>query len=315
VWCAEHHFFDYSFCPDNVQVLSYLAGRCNGVEVGTAAVILPWHDPLRVAEQISVLDIMVDGRLRLGLGRGLSRREFVGFRSDLGLSRELFDESATMIIDALRTGYMKGDGPHFLQPLVEIRPRPERPFDDRLYVVASSSESVEVAARLKARLTMFADRTWEHRLPGIELYRQKYAEYHGTPPPRPMTGDFTVCLSDPDRADEIAQRHLGGYLPSVLEHYELAGEHFEATKGYASYATASAQLRAMGMERYLSSWLGASAYGTPDQVLATLDARRRLLGDYELQTAFRFGGIPYPVAEESLRLFAAEVLPVLKTWP
>src|SRR3954470_10716570 len=56
LWSAEHHFADYSFVPDNIQLMSYLTALCPNVDVGTAAVILPWHDPLRVAEQAAVLD-------------------------------------------------------------------------------------------------------------------------------------------------------------------------------------------------------------------------------------------------------------------
>ena len=56
LWSVEHHFNDYSFCPDNLQLMSYLAAVCPDVDLGTAAVILPWHDPLRVAEQVSILD-------------------------------------------------------------------------------------------------------------------------------------------------------------------------------------------------------------------------------------------------------------------
>ena len=73
LWSAEHHFFDYSFCPDNLQLMTYLAAACPGVGLGTAAVIVPWHDPLRVAEQAAVLDLLCKGRLRLGLGRGLAQ--------------------------------------------------------------------------------------------------------------------------------------------------------------------------------------------------------------------------------------------------
>ena len=74
LWSVEHHGNDYSFCPDNLQLMSYLAAECPQVGLGTAAVILPWHDPLRVAEQASVLDHLSRGRLRLGIGRGLARR-------------------------------------------------------------------------------------------------------------------------------------------------------------------------------------------------------------------------------------------------
>ena len=56
VWAVEHHFYDYSFCPDNMQWLSYIAGATSRIDVGTAAVIMPWNEPLRVAEKAALLD-------------------------------------------------------------------------------------------------------------------------------------------------------------------------------------------------------------------------------------------------------------------
>ncbi len=53
LWSVEHHFNDYSFCPDNLQLMAYLAAVCPNIDLGTAAVILPWNDPLRVAERAS----------------------------------------------------------------------------------------------------------------------------------------------------------------------------------------------------------------------------------------------------------------------
>ena len=54
LWAVEHHFNDYSFCPDNLQLMAYLAGICPNIDLGTAAVILPWNDPLRVAEKAKI---------------------------------------------------------------------------------------------------------------------------------------------------------------------------------------------------------------------------------------------------------------------
>ena len=107
IWSVEHHFNDYSFCPDNLQLMSWLAAACPNVGLGTAAVILPWHDPLRVAEQVSVLDHLSGGRFRLGMGRGLAQREFKAFRGTMDESRERFDESARMILDALKPATWK----------------------------------------------------------------------------------------------------------------------------------------------------------------------------------------------------------------
>jgi hypothetical protein len=58
----------------------------------------------------------------------------------------------------------------------------------------------------------------------------------------------------------------------------------------------------------------AASWGTPDKILRGLEARRQVVGDFEMNVAFRFGGTPYAVAERGLKLFAKEVLPVIKTW-
>ncbi|MCW5747071.1 MAG: LLM class flavin-dependent oxidoreductase [Alphaproteobacteria bacterium] len=315
IWSVEHHFFDYSFCPDNAQLLSYLAAVIKNADVGTAAVILPWNEPLRVAEKIALLDHLAGGRLRFGIGRGLSRREYAAFRGiAMDESRERFDEAADMIMAALRTGFIEGNGKFYPQPRIEIRPRPERSFDDRLYAVASSDDSVESAARLKATMVMFADRSWEHRMPSVEKHRSRFRELHGVAAPPPMTCDFCVCAPTQDEAKDLAERHMALYLDSVLEHYEVMGSHFASTKGYGAYAQAAEVLRRIGESGFLKGFMQATAWGTPDGVLKTMEARRNLLGPFELATSFRFGGVPYAKAEQSLRLFAREVLPVLKGW-
>ena len=75
-----------------------------------------------------MLDLLCKGRLRLGLGRGLARREFAAFRGTMDESRERFDEAAPMIVDALRTGLIEGNGKYYKQPRIELRPRPKYNF-------------------------------------------------------------------------------------------------------------------------------------------------------------------------------------------
>ncbi|MGK4422540.1 LLM class flavin-dependent oxidoreductase, partial [Klebsiella pneumoniae] len=75
-----------------------------------------WHDPLRVAENAAVLDLLSGGKLRFGMGRGLARREFAVFRQNMDESRGRFDEAAPMIVNALRTGFIEGNGPYYRQP-------------------------------------------------------------------------------------------------------------------------------------------------------------------------------------------------------
>jgi alkanesulfonate monooxygenase SsuD/methylene tetrahydromethanopterin reductase-like flavin-dependent oxidoreductase (luciferase family) len=316
VWAVEHHFFDYSFCPDNVVWLASMAPRLRHADVGTAAVIMPWNDPLRVAEKLALLDHIADGRLRVGFGRGLSRREFAHFPGiEMDESRRRFDEGSMMVVEALERGYIEGDGPFYPQPRTPLRPAPSRSFEGRTYAVASSDDSLEAAARIGGAMVMFSDRSWERRLPSIEKWRALFREYNGIePPPPPLICDFVYCHPDAAVAAERGRRYIATYLDSVLEHYEIMGDHFRDTAGYEAYAEASDVLRRVGASGFLDGFLDATAHGTPEQVLEKYRARFDLLGGFEAAPSFRFGGIPYEEAEASLRLFAAEVLPELKSW-
>lgn len=314
LWSVEHHFNDYSFCPDNIQLMSWLAATCPNVGLGTAAVILPWHDPLRVAEQVSMLDYLSKGRFRLGMGRGLARREFEAFRGTMDESRERFDEAAAMIVSTLKTGFMEGNGKHYKQPRIEIRPRPTRSFDDRIYAVASSDDSVISAAKLNARMVMFADRPWPMRMPAIQKHRDLIRQMHGRDAPPPLLADFCVCTPTLDGAEEMARQYMGKFVESNFYHYELLGEHFANVKGYDSYAQKIALAKEIGMDGIVSAFMEAAVWGTPDRILRMFEERRRIVGDFELATSFRFGGTPYQLAEDGLRLYSKEVLPVLKSW-
>ena len=90
--------------------------------------------------------------------------------------------------------------------------------------------------------------------------------------------------------------------------------HFATAKGYDAYARKSELARSAGRDGLVNALLQVAVRGTPEQVLRAYEARRELLGDFELNSSFRFGGIPLAKAEASMRLFAKEVLPVLKGW-
>jgi alkanesulfonate monooxygenase SsuD/methylene tetrahydromethanopterin reductase-like flavin-dependent oxidoreductase (luciferase family) len=315
VWPVEHHYYDYSFCPDNLQLLSYLAGCTESIALGTAAVILPWNEPIRVAEKVSMLDHLSGGRVRFGMGRGLSVREYAPFRGiEMEESRGRFDESAQMIVDALETGFIEGDGTYYPQPRTEIRPRPDKSFAGRIYAVANSADSVASCAKVGGRMIMFAETNWEKRMPSIQRHRDLFLEQHGVPAPPPLTADFTFVDHNADRAKEVAEEHLARYLATILDHYELMSDHFDDMEGYQGYGRQADLLRKIGFEGYVKGFLGSNAYGTPDQLLERFEARRDIIGPFELATCFRFGGIDYKDAESSLKLFAAEVLPVLQQW-
>ena len=314
LWSAEHHFNDYSFVPDNINLMTYLTALCPDIDVGTAAVILPWHDPLRVAENAAVLDMLSKGKLRFGMGRGLARREFEAFRVNMDETRGRFDEAAPMIVEALRTGFIEGDGPYYKQPRTEIRPRPQNSFDGRIYAVASSEDSVDSAAKLGAHMVMFADRPWEMRAPVIEHGRDLHRKYHGSEPPHLMLTDFCICGTDLGECEEQARQYQGKFVESNFYHYEFLGEHFKTVKGYDAYQQKAEIAREAGLEGAVDGFMQAASWGTPEKILRDIERRREIVGDFELNVSFRFGGTPFEHSRAGLELFAKEVLPVLQSW-
>jgi alkanesulfonate monooxygenase SsuD/methylene tetrahydromethanopterin reductase-like flavin-dependent oxidoreductase (luciferase family) len=227
-------------------------------------------------------------------------------------SRDRFDEAAPMIVEALRTGFIEGHGQYYPQPRIELRPRPKYDFAGRVYCVAASEESVEAAAKLGAHMVMFADRPWEMRLPVIERGRELHRQIHGTTAPCVMLTEFVVCGPDLAACEEEALQYQGKFVESNFYHYEFLGEHFKTVKGYDAYQQKAEIARKGGLEGAVAGFMKAASWGTPDKILRGLEERRKLLGDFELNVAFRFGGMPYEVSERGLRLFAKEVLPVVK---
>src|SRR6478735_319664 len=109
VWITEHHFTDYSMSNDPLQLLTYLAGRTRRVKLGTQVIIVPWRDPVRLAEAIINLDHVSNGRAILGFGGGLSPDEFSGLRVDQNKSRALYNDILDMVIPAIETGILEGE--------------------------------------------------------------------------------------------------------------------------------------------------------------------------------------------------------------
>lgn len=314
LWCIEHHFdSDYSMCPDNLQLLSYLAGRTTNITLGTGAVILPWNDPLRVAEKAAMLDVLAKGRFILGLGRGLARIEYEGLRQDMNESRERFDEAAEMILRTLETGVAEHSGKYYEQPRVDIHPLPLSTFNGRAYGVGMSPDSAEAAAKLKLGLMAFVQGDVEKvHLPTVNLYRDTYRRLHGEEPPPPVFADFTYCHADPIKAADVAGEYTANYFRSVVTHYELAGEHLSGIKGYESHGQNAKLIREAGLEATCRGFVDGQISGTPDQILEKIGKRRELLGDFDLLFVPYHGGMPYDLAKASFQLISDEVLPALR---
>jgi alkanesulfonate monooxygenase SsuD/methylene tetrahydromethanopterin reductase-like flavin-dependent oxidoreductase (luciferase family) len=309
VWAVEHHFTDYSFCPDNLQWLSYIAAKTERIKLGTGAVILPWNDPVRVAEKLLLLDHLSDGRTIFGMGRGVARIEFEGLRIPVTESRERMDEMVPMIIGALETGFIEGDGPFYPQPRVQLKPGPIRSFADRMYTVAGSEDSVISAVKHRVRVMSFILRPVDKLVEGFEVYNKLWRETWDDEPAPICLNVNMYCHNDPRVAQERMYEYIGNFWQQNIQHYEFLGGHFASQKGYERYAEKADQLRARGVEQAGRDYADAALYGTPEQLVEKLNWMQEVMGGYELVIAPSFGGMPADIAEESLRLFATEVAP------
>ncbi|MGE0862234.1 MAG: LLM class flavin-dependent oxidoreductase, partial [Gammaproteobacteria bacterium] len=315
IWCAEHHFETYSMAVDNIQILTWLAARTRKIQLGSAALILPWWtQPIRLVEKITTIDAMSNGRYLIGFGRGLSRNEFESFGIPMHETRSRFDEAARMIVDALDTGYIEGAGPHFPQKRTEIRPAPTMSARDRLYAVAMSAESAAIVGELGARMMCFVQFSMDKHLPNFDLYRGAYRKTHGRAAPPPLLLDFCYCDRDAGKARDVARKYLATNYLSILQHYEFMADYHKEIKGYEGYGAAAEFLNSLGLDAAVEDYIAHQACGTPQQILDTLHARREVIGHYEWNSIVSYGGMPFDMAESSMRLIASDVLPELRSW-
>ena len=312
IWGVEHHFTDYTMCPDVLQFLSYMAGRTQTVQLGSMVVVLPWHDPLRVAEQFSVLDHLSAGRAIIGVGRGLARVEFDGFKIEMSESRSRFAESTKLLVDALEEGFAEFQGELIEQPRVEIRPRPYKSFKGRTYAAAVSPESSLALAQLGLGMLIIPQKPWSEVEAELKSYREIYQEINGEPAPPPIVVGFTFCHEDEETAREMASEYIGNYWDSIMDHYEFHSDHLKETKGYEYYSKFTEKIEQYGNQDVKDFFLDLQVWGTPDQCYEKIMKTRDRTGSESYIGAFSFGGMPYGEVEKSMKLFAEKVMPRLK---
>jgi alkanesulfonate monooxygenase SsuD/methylene tetrahydromethanopterin reductase-like flavin-dependent oxidoreductase (luciferase family) len=312
VWVSEHHFSDYQLTSQQGMVLSYLAAQTTDLKLGTFVTVLPWHDPVRVAEQFSVLDHLSGGRAIVGLGRGLGRKEFDGFRVEMGESRRRFKEYSEALLEALETGVLEYDGELYQQPRVEIRPDPIRSFKGRTFASAVSPESMEIMARMGVGLLVIAQKPWETTEAELAAYRERFVELNGAEPPKPVLVIVAGVSKDPATIERMRSVRLQRWARSTVEHYEFDNRGFADIEGYEYYGALANNIAKHGIDKFNGFLADLQVWGTPEQVT------EKLLGYVErtdaggLVVPLVFGGMPAEEAQDSYELFAAEVLPELK---
>lgn len=315
VWSVEHHFTDYTMCPDVYQFLTYMAGRTKAAKLGSMVIVLPWHDPMRAAEQISMLDNISDGRVILGLGRGAGKVEFEGFRTPMGESRERFVECAEMLLEGLERGWCEYDGKFVQQPRTAIRPEPFKSFRERTYAAAVSPESSQIMARLGVGILIIPQKPWKEVEKELDAYRKVFREVNGAEAPPPISAGWVFCDESEDRAYEQARKYIGGYWQTVLDHYQFAGDHLKTTKGYEYYGKMSEKIQQYGAEGAIDFFMNLQVWGTPEMCAEKITDVSDRTGADSFVGVFSYAGMPHAEARRNMTLFAEQVMPALKKLP
>ena len=312
IWITEHHFTDYSMSNDPLQLLSYLAGRTRRIRLGTQVIVVPWHEPVRLAEAIINLDHMSNGRAILGFGRGLARHEYRGLRIDQSRARQLYDETLKAVIPALETGIIEASD-YLEQPRVELRPRPLRSFAGRKFCGSFSESSLRTAAELGfGRMVLMLPQKGVTAEP--DDYADAWAQVHGagSQPPRPIVSGQYFVDDSADRALEIGARHTAATMRAGIINYELDKDVLQSIPGYESYA--KRRVPPEKVEDVVEEFGKTVIAGTPQMVLERL---AELKAHYDPQAFFPhlyFGGMPQEEAVRNMRMFARTVLPEVHGW-
>jgi alkanesulfonate monooxygenase SsuD/methylene tetrahydromethanopterin reductase-like flavin-dependent oxidoreductase (luciferase family) len=283
---SEHHASPDGYLPSPLVLASAIAARTTRLPVQVAALLVPLHDPIALAEQMAVLDLISRGRVSYVVAVGYRPEEYAMFgRSFAGRGRRM-DES----LAAMRKAW-SGEPFEYEGRPVRVTPTPATPGGPFLFMGGNSPAAVRRAARFgMGMLTQGGDASLE------KLYRDACAEY-GTQPQMFLnpSGDVptsSFVAEDPDRA----WRELGPYLLHDAQMYaSWMGE--SSTSVSKSVAKSVDELRREN---------GAYRIFTPEQAAAQIKKNGMLM------TQPLAGGIPPKLAWPSLELLAAKVLPAVK---
>lgn len=289
VFVVEHHFTGVGQLSASLNFLSYLAGRTQRIRLGTAVIVLPWHNPALLAEQVATLDLLSNGRVDFGIGKGYRESEFSGFSIPIEEATERFDETLAF----LRKAWSSPDrfshhGKRWRFENIVIEPRPVQQPHPPLWMGAGSFESIRRAAREDFNLLLDQVATIDLTIERVATYKDELAR-HGRPwRPRRIgvARALQIVRSEAEREAALAirtrvLRAIGGLARGPgAERYHNIGSH--ADPNLASEESA--------------------LLGTPEEIIARL---RKL----------QAGGVDYVLlvdptgSTEALRTFAAQIMP------
>src|SRR5262245_47246335 len=146
VWLAEHHFSAFSVCPSVHMMGVMAAARTKRLRIGTGVSLAPFYNPLRLAEEVALLDVLSDGRVNWGAGRGFERSEFKAFAIPGEESAARFHEAVDIVINAWTNQKLTYAGKFHNYDGVEVLPKPLQRPHPPVWMAASSPAAIEWAA-------------------------------------------------------------------------------------------------------------------------------------------------------------------------
>jgi alkanesulfonate monooxygenase SsuD/methylene tetrahydromethanopterin reductase-like flavin-dependent oxidoreductase (luciferase family) len=301
VWVSEHHFVDDAYLPSCLPLCAAIAARTNRVRIGTAVLLAPLHDPLRLAEDAAVTDLISGGRLILGIGLGWREEEFAG----LGVPLKERVPRMVAAVDTLRRGW-RGDlvpgGPRQDLAAVPVRPLPAQPGGPPLWIGAMSERAVRRAGRI-ADGFMATDVSPELLADQVALARHEF-EAAG------RTGQFTISVHLPVFAWDGHDGKDGWDLIKDSHRY-IAWKYddMESAHGRDGLPVPPPPMTATEESALRESII----LGTPRQVAETIDEYRLAAGgDVVFIARLYFPGLRWDVQQRAVRLFAEQVAPAVR---
>ena len=321
VWLGEHRFSRHGLLSGIWSFLGNVAARTKRIRIGTAVIVLPLHNPVLVAEEVAMLDVISGGRVNFGIGAGYQRQEFDGVGVDIDESRDRFREAVDVMIKAWTEETLTYHGKFTNVDDVWVIPKPlQKPYPPLFQAVSTSPASVDFAASRKIQVIAGGPTDIMGQAPEvIKMWRQKMEEYgheHAHLDP-PMSKSIYVAPTmeeaerDPIGLEDFSSRILRSIGNTGAAIGMPVDKNGNIAKGYEHWANRQ-------NDRDRRDDLGHAGLpplrGTPDVVIERLKLTQEA-GINHVFGSFGFAGLPHDKVMRSIELFATEVMPHFKEVP
>lgn len=315
VWPAEHHFSEYGYCVSTGLMLAALARTTKRIRLGTGIVILPFHNPIRVAEEFALLDLMSDGRVDFGIGRGYQPHEFRGYGVDQTKSRGIFNEAIEVILQAWTQDRVNYSGVHFNINDVTVRPKPMQKPHPPVWMAALSPESFVQAGRKGFNLlcTPVFGLSGAAAVENLAAYRDALRKSGHDPATRQIAALCMIYVAD------SAEQAVRDFSDPVIWYFRTFSKYIApppgepAIKSYEPYADVRDLAAAITWEQLQQA--GAVICGTADQCVQRVRELRDMLGFTQLLCWTRLGGLDQRKVIRSMELMQKHVIPAFSDQP